>query len=134
MNLEQVCQTVYTEVPGALAVAVVDLHIGAPIYVYHTVSHFNQDYVDLVSAAAVDLFRGRTVRMIENKLTGTRGRSARHAIKEVQMTTDHTLHFMMILPEKNNILALLVTNRSASIGMGWASLRRAIPKLTRYCP
>ena len=50
MNLEQVCQTVYSEVEGALAVAVVDLRAGAPIHVYHDVAHFNQDYVDLVSA------------------------------------------------------------------------------------
>ena len=134
MNLEQICQSVYSEVKGALAVAVVDLRAGVPIYVYHDVAHFNQDYVDLVSAAAVDMFRGRTVRMIENKLTGTRGHSARHAIKEVQMTTEHTLHFMMILPDRPSILALLVTDRKASVGMGWASLRRAIPQITSYCP
>lgn len=134
MSLKQICAKIYSEVDEALAVAVVDLSTGMPLHVHHRVAHFNQDYVDLVAAAAVDMFRGRTVRLVEHKLSQTRRRPAQHSIREVQMTTDFTLHFMMMLPEKPNILALLVTSRKASIGLGWASLRRAIPEITLHCP
>lgn len=128
--LEKICENIYTEVHGAIAVAVVDLDSGMPLSVYHRVPHFNQQYVDLVSAAAVDMFRGRTVRMVEDQLSEQRRKSAMNSIKEVQMTTEGTLHFMVTLPDHPQIVALLVTSKKTSPGMGWASLRRAIPAIS----
>lgn len=129
-KLDEICAQVYSEVDGAIAVAVVDLESGMPLSVYHHVAHFDQGYVDLVSAAAVDMFRGKTVRMVEEQLTKQRNKSAMHSIQEVQMTTAGTLHFMVVLPEHQHIVALLVTSRKTSPGMGWASLRRAVPLIS----
>lgn len=134
MSLKSICETLYSEVNGAIAVAIVDLSSGMPLEVYHQVSHFNQDYIDLVSAAAVDMFRGRNVNKVEEKLAAQRNRPLRHSIQEVQMTTEGTLHFMAVIPNKPDILALLVTNKKASIGMGWSCLRRAIPELSATLP
>lgn len=130
MSLKSICQSVYDDVNGAIAVAVVDLSSGMSLEVYHHVPHFNQDYIDLVSAAAVDMFRGRNVNKVEEKLAQQRDRPIRHSIQEVQMTTEGTLHFMAVLPEKPDILALLVTTKKASVGMGWSSIRKSIPALT----
>ena len=130
MSLQTICESIYSDVNGAIAVAVVDLSSGMPLQVYHRVSYFTQDYVDLVSAASVDMFRGRNVAKVEEQLADQRNRPLSHSIQEVLMTTEGTIHFMAVLPEKKDILALLVTNKKVSIGMGWAVLRNALPELS----
>lgn len=112
--------------------AVVDLESGIPLAVYHRVEYFTQDYIDLVSAAAVDMFRGRTVRQVEDRLTQTqqRNKSAKNSIKEVQMITEGTLHFMITLPDHPHIVAILITTKKTSLGMGWASLRKAVSEFS----
>ena len=132
MSLKQICEDIYGEVNGAIAVAVVDVSSGMALEVFHRVGHFNQEYIDLVSAAAVDMFRGRNVSKVEEKLAKQRNKPLSHSIQEVQMTTDGTLHFMAILPDKKDILALLVTSKKASVGMGWTSLRRSLPEITKF--
>lgn len=130
MSLQTICESIYSDVNGAIAVAVVDLSSGMPLQVYHRVSYFTQDYVDLVSAASVDMFRGRNVVKVEEQLADQRNRPLSHSIQEVLMTTEGTIHFMAVLPEKKDILALLVTNKKVSIGMGWAVLRNALPEIS----
>ena len=130
MSLQTICESIYSDVNGAIAVAVVDLSSGMPLQVYHRVSYFTQDYVDLVSAASVDMFRGRNVAKVEERLADQRNRPLSHSIQEVLMTTEGTIHFMAVLPEKKDILALLVTNKKVSIGMGWAVLRNALPEIS----
>lgn len=125
-KLDAICKSIYDDVDGAIAMAIVDLESGMPLSVYHQVPHFNQDYVDLVSAAAVDMFRGRTVRSVEEQLGKQRGKSAMHSIKEVQMITEGTFHFMVTLPQHSHIVAILITTKKALMGMAWTSLKRAI--------
>ena len=129
MSLQRICQEVYQEVQGTIAMAVVDLSTGLLLSVYHQVPHFDQTYLDAVSAAAVDMFRGRTVTTVENMLSKQRGKTVSGSIKEIQMTTDGTFHFMAILPEKNDVLAILITTQRTSLGMGWSALRRALPEI-----
>ena len=130
MSLQTICESIYSDVNGAIAVAVVDLSSGMPLQVYHRVSYFTQDYVDLVSAASVDMFRGRNVAKVEEQLADQRNRPLSHSIQEVLMTTEGTIHYMAVLPERKDILALLVTNKKVSIGMGWAVLRNALPEIS----
>ena len=133
MNLNEVVTGVYNEVQGAIAVAVVDLSTGLLLDVYHEVPHFDQGYIDAVSAAAVDMFRGRTVSTVEDMLSKQRNKPANQSIKEIQMTTEGTFHFMSIVPDKPNALAILITTHRTSLGMGWAALRRALPKIKTLC-
>lgn len=125
-KLDQICQSIYDEVDGSIAMAVVDLESGMPLSVYHKVPHFNQDYIDLVSAAAVDMFRGRTVRQVEDRLGQQRNKPATNSIKEVQMVTEGTFHFMMILPNHAHIVAILITTKKTTMGLAWSSLRKMI--------
>lgn len=134
MSLNKICQDIYGEVSGAIAMAVVDLSTGMLLEVYHQVPYFDQTYLDAVSAAAVDMFRGRTVTMVEEMLAKQRNKPTVHSIQEIQMTTDGTFHFMAIVPEKPYALAILITTKRASLGMGWASLRRALPEISKECP
>jgi hypothetical protein len=98
------------------------------------VPYFTQSYLDAVAAAAVDMFRGRTISAVEDMLSNMRGSAKLHLIKEIQMTTENTFHFMMVVPEKPDALVVLITSRKANLGMGWSSIRMAIPKLTPLCP
>lgn len=134
MTLSSICQQLYDDVEGSIAVAIVDLSSGMSLSVYHRVGYFDQDYIDLVSAAAVDMFRGKNVTRVEEKLALQRNKPVTHSIQEVQMTTSGTLHFMIVLPEKPDILALMVTTRKASVGMGWSTLRKAVPAITALLP
>lgn len=122
------------EVNEALGVAVVDISSGLMLAVAHNVPYFTQSYLDAVAAAAVDMFRGKTITNVEKLLSATRGREAKNLVQEVQMTTEGTFHFMAVVPGKPQCLMVLITTRKANLGMGWASLRRALTDVAPLCP
>jgi len=133
-SINQICAEVTSSVDGAVGCAVVDLSTGLMLGVHHTVPYFTQSYLDAVAAAAVDMFRGRTVTAVEELLSNIRGTKTEHSILEVQMTTEKTYHFMSIVPDKPQALVVLITTKKANLGMGWAGLRRALPKIAPLCP
>jgi len=134
MDINEICSEIVRTVDAALGCAVVDLNSGLLLGVSHNVPYFTQSYLDAVAAAAVDMFRGRTISAVEDMIANMRGNAKAHLVKEVQMTTENTFHFMMIVPDKPDALVVLVTSRKANLGMGWASLRRVVPQLTPLCP
>ena len=79
------------------------------------------------------MFRGRTVSTVETLLSQKRNQSASHSIKEIQMTTEGTFHFMAIVPENPDALAILITTKRTSLGMGWSAVRRALPEIAKFC-
>ncbi|WP_425956131.1 hypothetical protein [Xylanimonas sp. McL0601] len=125
-GLDDVMRAVVDEVDGALGCAVVDVASGDLLGVAHNVAYFNQDYLDAVAAAAVQMFRGRTVTHVEDLIAARRGVPSEHLIEEVQMTTRRTVHYMMILPNHPEAAVVLITDRRSSVGMGWASIRRSV--------
>lgn len=132
--LNEICREIVNETDGAVAAAVVDLSSGLLLSVAHDIPYFTQSYLDAVAAAAVDMFRGKGVSNVERLLSSQRGEQVQNSIQEVQMTTEKTFHFMSVVPGKPNALALLVTTRKANLGMGWAALRNALPKIAPGCP
>jgi hypothetical protein len=134
MDINQICGEIVRNVDAALGCAVVDLNSGLLLGVSHNIPYFTQSYLDAVAAAAVDMFRGRTVSTVEEMLANMRGTITKHLLKEVQMTTDNTYHFMMVVPDKPDALVVLITSKKANLGMGWSSVRAAIPKLKPLCP
>jgi len=119
-------RSVVDTLDGAIGCAVVDVRTGDLLGVAHNVSYFNQTYLDAVAAAAVQMFRGPTVTHVEELISERRGVAPHHMIEEVQMTTSHTYHFMMILPNNPEAALVLITNRKANLGFSWAALRRAV--------
>lgn len=134
MSLENITRQILSDVSEALAVAVVDLESGLLLSVAHSTPYFTQSYLDAVAAAAVDMFRGKTISTVEKLIGAQRGKDTSRSVKEVQMTTDGTFHFMATVPGKPNALALLVTSRKANLGMGWSALRTALPQIAPLCP
>lgn len=133
-KLDDLLQEVLADVDGALGCAVVDLESGLLLGVAHSVPYFTSSYLEAVAAAAVDMLRGKNVRAVESLLSNQRGKTVEHMIKEIQMTTDNTLHFMAIVPAKPNALIVLITNRKTNLGMGWSSVRKAMVTIAPLCP
>lgn len=133
-DVNEICTKIVSDVNDALGCAVVDLDTGLLLGVHHVVPYFTQSYLDAVAAAAVDMFRGRTVSTVEELLSKQRGSEVRHTIKEVQMSTDNTYHFMSIVPDKPNALMVLITSTKANLGTGWAAVRNALPDIATAVP
>lgn len=134
MNLNDICNSLIKEVNEALGFAVVDISSGLMLAVAHNVPYFTQSYLDAVAAAAVDMFRGKTITNVEKLLSATRGKETKNLVQEVQMTTEGTFHFMSVVPGKPQCLVVLITTRKANLGMGWASLRKALTDIAPLCP
>lgn len=124
--LDSVMESVIDEVDGAVGCAVADLRSGALLGVAHRVSYFTQEYLEAVAAASVEMFRGRTVRHVEDLISAKRGRPSERLVEEMQMTTRHTIHFMMVLPNHPEAVVVLITNRETALGMGWSATRRSV--------
>ncbi len=133
-DLNDLCQGLVSKVNDALGAAVVDLDSGLLLGVAHNVPYFTQSYLDAVAAASVDMFRGATVSTVEELLASTRGTNAEHLLKEIQMTTDNTFHFMAVVPEKPTNMVVLITGRKTNLGMGWTFLRKALVEAAPLCP
>ena len=133
-DLNSLCKSVVDDVTDALGAAVVDLSSGLLLAAHHNVPYFTQSYLDAVAAAAVDMFRGKTVATVEKLLSGQRGTEVSKTIKEIQMSTDQTYHFMSIVPGKEDCMMVVITGRKANLGMGWSALRSALPKVAPLCP
>ena len=125
-DLNAVCQGVLEDVPEAVGCGIIDLNTGMLLGVHHTIPYFTQAYLDAVAAAAVDMFRGKNVKRIEDLLSKQRGKPVRDSFEEIFVSTTHTYHFMKVIKEKSAVV-VLITKRTVNQGMGWASLRNAIP-------
>jgi len=133
-TINEVMKDLVEGIDGGLACSVVDLESGLMLGAHHTVPYFTQSYIDAVAAAAVDMFRGKTVRTVEELLSAQRGQEVKNSIQEVQMSTAGTYHFMTNVVGKENALVVVVTSRKANLGMGWSATRNAAKLLTPLCP
>lgn len=132
-NINQICQSVVNDVQDALACGVVDLNTGMMMGVHHIVPYFTQSYLDAVAAAAVEMMKGRTVRRVEQLMTKQRGAEVKDAFEEIFMSSKNVYHFMALIRAKQT-LVVLVTKKSTSQGMGWASLRAALDEIASALP
>ena len=133
-KINEACQTIVEKVDDGFGCAVVDLESGLLLGIHNKVAYLSESYLDAVAAAAVEMFRGKTVRVVEDMIAQQRKSEPKRLIHEVQMTTERTYHFMTILPDKVNMLAVLITGKRTHLGMGWATLRNGLPDLAKLCP
>jgi len=118
----EVCRAVLDKVDDCLAVGVIDLNTGMLMGVHHTVPHFTQAYLDAVAAAAVEMFRGKNVRRVEEMLGYQRGEPVKDAFDEIFISSQKVFHFMITVKEKGAVI-VMVTKKTVNQGMGWAALR-----------
>lgn len=130
---QEICKQILEKVEDCLSVGVVDLSTGMLMGVHHIVPTFTQSYLDAVAAAAVDMFRGKNVRRIEELLSQQRGEVVKDAFEEVFISSAKVFHFMAVIREKGAV-AVMVTRRSSNQGMGWAALRNSLEVIKKSLP
>jgi hypothetical protein len=117
-----------------LAAAVIDLDSGLLLGVSHKNEFFTQSFLDSLSASAAELFRGTTVNYVEKLISNIRGNQPERLIEQLHYSTEHTHHFMAVLPDKPDILSLLVTDKSVNLGLGWSFLQSKLSDISISCP
>lgn len=132
-NTQDVCKMVLEKVDDCLAVGVVDLNTGMLMGVHHTVPYFTQAYLDAVAAAAVEMFRGKNVRRIEELLSQQRGKEIKDSFDEVFISSTMVFHFMSVIKEKSAVV-VMVTKKTTNQGMGWAALRNNLTAIQSTLP
>ena len=133
-KLDEILKDITETVSGSLACAVVDLNTGLLLGISSDDKYFSEEFYDVIAAAAVDMFRGKSVRGIESLISQQTGREVTKTIKEIQISTATTYQFMSTLPGKKDALLVLITDRSANLGMGWMKLRSTAPKVEPHTP
>jgi len=124
-SLSNVCREIVSDAPDAVGCGIVDLNTGMLLASHTTAAYFTQSYLDAVAAAALDMFRGKNVRRVEQLLGKHRGGTVKDTFEEIQVTSSNTFHFMKLMRSKG-ILVVLVTRTTSNLGMGWSSLRNAV--------
>ena len=132
-SINEVCQNMVADVQDALACGVVDLNTGMLMGVHHTIPYFTQSYLDAVAAAAVEMMRGKTVKRVEQLMSKQRGSEVKDSFEEIFISSPNTFHFMAMIREKQ-CLVVLVTKKTTSQGMGWASLRTSLSDVAAALP
>jgi hypothetical protein len=133
MTVTDVCRKVVDNINDGLACAIVDVNTGMLLGIHHLVPRFTTDYLDAVAAAAVEMFSGRTVKRIEQLLSSMSGVPVQESFEEIFTSSPRVFHFMKLIREKQ-VIIILVTRKSVSQGMGWASLRNSVADFITALP
>src|SRR5512143_2672488 len=128
-----VCKTVHDKVDDCLAVGVVDLNTGMLMGVHHSVPYFTQAYLDAGAAAAVEMFRGKNVRRVEELLSQQRGQPIKDSFEEIFISSPKVFHFMATIKDKESVV-VMITKKTVNQGMGWASLRANLNNIKGTLP
>jgi hypothetical protein len=101
--------------------------------VHHTVPNFTQAYLDAVAAAAVEMFRGKNVRRVEELLSQQRGETLKDSFEEIFISSPKVFHFMATIKTKDAVV-VMVTKKTVNQGMGWAAVRTSLPAIKASLP
>lgn len=132
-SINDICKKTVDDSEHSLALGIVDLSSGLLLAVHHTTPYFTQSYLDAVAAAAVDMFRGQAISAVEAQYSESEN-GATNTLQEAQLSTIKTYHFMSVIPEKQNTLVILITNKNIELKAGWAILHAVTQELTPLCP
>ena len=125
MGLQNVCDGLIDETDGLLACIVLDLDTGL------TLASSCREGMDATAVGAVTrrlggLFRSRSLGFVPSSPTPS---SSRGVVREAQITTGSTYHFMAAVPGWDSALLVFVTEKVVSIGLGWMAVHQAIDRV-----
>ena len=129
MDMQDVCATMLDEIDGALCCIVIDMQTGLTVAAeYRPGSVVDAAAINLVSVISTDMFRGKMIRQFESVLerpeSGLPG-----FVREVQMTSATINQFMAAIPDWDDGVFVLVTDKSVSLGLGWMAVHRMIGRI-----
>ncbi len=128
MRLQDICDAIMEDVDGALGCALVDLGTGLPLAMrVASDALIDNGAMEILSAAGAEYFRGDVNHQMESALGGEAGDHG--FVQEIQTTTEDTYHFMSVIPGKEQTILMLVTDRTANLGLGWVAMRRTLGRV-----
>ena len=126
MELESLCEHILDEADRSLGCMVIDLDRGMEVTSMHeSGAALDSNDVAAVLRSSMALFRNKFADQILRTLPGNH-RSANKFVKEAQISTKDTYQFMVRLPGWDDGLIVLITERSANLGLGWMALHQAV--------
>ncbi|MCY3819760.1 MAG: hypothetical protein OXH52_10435 [Gammaproteobacteria bacterium] len=129
MRLQELCDGIVDDVDGALGCAVVDLDTGLPLASgIAPEGGLSSASIEAISAAGADCFRGKAARRLAEAMSTE---SESNFVEELQTTTEDTYHFMSVVPGWENALIVLITDKSANLGLGWIAMREAMDRVRK---
>lgn len=133
-KIDDVLKQVVTKVDGAIACGVVDLDSGMLLGIHNSAS-YTQSLNELVAGATMDMFRGPNISRIEQAVRAHRGEAedGAHYFDEIHVSSKHNFHFAKAVKDGRYVV-MMVTKKTTNLGMGWASLRMALPSLEPLLP
>jgi hypothetical protein len=133
-KIDDMLKAVVNKVEGAVACGVVDLDSGMLLGIHNT-ANYTQSLNELVAGATMDMFRGPNISRIEQAVRMHRGvpEDGSHYFDEIHVTSANNFHFAKTI-KGGRYVAVLVTKKTTNLGMGWASLRTALPGLEPLLP
>lgn len=133
-KIDDACRDVVANVDGAIACGVVDLDTGMLLGIYNS-AQYTSTLNEVVAAATMDLFRGANIGRIEQMVRSHRGipENGDHYFKEIHVTSENNYHFAKTIKGGKAVM-MLVTKKTTNIGMGWAQVKTAIPKVEPHVP
>jgi hypothetical protein len=133
-KIDDACKEVVGMVDGAVACGVVDLDTGMLLGI-HNAAAYTSTLNEVVAAATMDLFRGSNVGRVEQMVRSHRGvpENGEHYFNEMHITSANNYHFAKTVKGGKAVM-MLVTKKTTNIGMGWAQVKAAIPKVEPHVP
>jgi hypothetical protein len=133
-KIDDALKQVVSKVDGAVACGVVDLDSGMLLGIFNSAG-YTQSLNELVAGATMDMFRGPNISRIEQAVRAHRGEpeDGAHYFDEIHVTSQHNYHFAKSI-KGSRYVVVLVTKKSTNLGLGWASLKSAIPTLEPLLP
>lgn len=132
MRLQDICEEIMDDVDGALGCALVDLGTGLPLAMKVTSDALlDSGAMEILSAAGAEYFRGEVGHQLESAMGGEAGGSRADTgfVEEIQTTTEDSYHFMSIVPGNEQTVLMLITDRTANLGLGWVAMRRTLRRV-----
>ena len=130
-NLDKTIQSAMSQIPECIAAGYVDMSTGMLLGV-KTVDSHPQEVLDIAAAATADLFQGPNVSAIEDMFKRARGLKTNddlHYFQEIVVFSENLLHMFARCKKNANHVVVIVTRKSANVGMVIAKSRMAIPSL-----
>ncbi len=127
MRLQDLCDEMVGDVDGAMGCALVDLSTGLPLAISVTENAVARSVMEVLAAVGTEYFRGPVNRSLRTAMRDSQ--LPEGFVQEVQTTTDDSYHFMCVVPGKELTVLILVTDRTANLGLGWVSMRAMLERV-----
>ena len=130
-EINRLCGSLIEDMPGALALGLIHLPTGQIVGGHHVVPGVTNFFLESMALTGVTIFQGSIAAMVNKLDTLTVNPSLLNPFEEVFISSKEAFHFMKLI-EKRLILAVMITKKTFSMGMGWACLRDAVESLDRF--